>query len=41
MNLPRRQFLQLAAGAVVLPAVSRIAGAQGSYPTRPIRIIVL
>jgi len=40
MKLPhRRQFLHLAAGAVALPAVSRIARAQG-YPTRPVRIIV-
>ena len=28
MKLPRRQFLHLAAGAAVLPAVSRIARAQ-------------
>src|ERR1700745_1980853 len=35
----RRQFLHLAAGAVALPAVSRIAGAQ-AYPTRPVRLIV-
>jgi tripartite-type tricarboxylate transporter receptor subunit TctC len=40
MKLPhRRQFLQLAAGAATLPAVSRIAEAQ-SYPSRPVRIIV-
>jgi tripartite-type tricarboxylate transporter receptor subunit TctC len=40
MKLPhRRQFLQLAAGAAALPAVSRIARAQ-AYPTRPVRIIV-
>jgi tripartite-type tricarboxylate transporter receptor subunit TctC len=40
MKLPhRRQFLHLAAGAVAIPAVSRIAEAQ-SYPTRPITIIV-
>ena len=39
MKLPRRQFLHLAAGAVALPAVSRIAGAQ-SYPTRPVHIVV-
>jgi tripartite-type tricarboxylate transporter receptor subunit TctC len=38
-NLPRRRFLRLAAGAVTLPAVSRMARAQG-YPTRPVRIIV-
>jgi len=39
MKLPRRRFLRLAAGAVVLPAASRCAWAQ-SYPTRPVRIIV-
>src|SRR5215471_21588487 len=37
--LGRRNFLHLAAGAVVLPAVSRVAWAQ-AYPTRPVRIIV-
>jgi hypothetical protein len=35
MSLPRRRFLHLVSGAVVLPAVSRIARAQ-AYPTRPI-----
>jgi tripartite-type tricarboxylate transporter receptor subunit TctC len=35
----RRQFLHLAAGAVALPAVSRVARAQ-AYPTRPVRIVV-
>jgi tripartite-type tricarboxylate transporter receptor subunit TctC len=39
MKLQRRQFLHLAAGAVALPAASRIAGAQ-TYPTRPVRIVV-
>jgi tripartite-type tricarboxylate transporter receptor subunit TctC len=39
MRLPRRQFLQLAAGAAAVPAVSRIAWAQ-AYPTRPVRLIV-
>jgi tripartite-type tricarboxylate transporter receptor subunit TctC len=39
MNLPRRQFLHLAAGAAALPAVSRITWAQ-AYPTRPVRVIV-
>src|SRR5262245_14227968 len=39
MKLPRRQFLHLAAGAVALPAVSRIAWAQ-AYPSRPVRIVV-
>jgi tripartite-type tricarboxylate transporter receptor subunit TctC len=36
---PRRRVLSLAAGAVALPAVSRIAWGQ-VYPTRPVRIIV-
>jgi tripartite-type tricarboxylate transporter receptor subunit TctC len=39
MNLPRRRFLHLAAGAAALPAVSRVARAQ-AYPTRPVRIVV-
>jgi tripartite-type tricarboxylate transporter receptor subunit TctC len=39
MKLPRRRFLQLAAGAAGLPAVSRVARAQ-AYPSRPVRIIV-
>jgi tripartite-type tricarboxylate transporter receptor subunit TctC len=39
MKLPRRQFLQLAAGAAALPAGSRFAWAQ-AYPSRPVRIIV-
>jgi tripartite-type tricarboxylate transporter receptor subunit TctC len=39
MKLPRRNFLHLAAGAVVLPAISRIARAQ-AYPTRPARLIL-
>ena len=39
MKPPRRNFLQLAAGAVALSVVSRIARAQG-YPSRPVRIIV-
>jgi len=39
MTLRRRKFLQLTAGAAALPAVSRIAWAQG-YPTRPVRIII-
>src|SRR4030088_1161045 len=38
MRLPRRQFLQLAAGAVA-PAVSRTARAQ-TYPSRFITMIV-
>ena len=39
MKLPRRKFLHLAAGAAVLPAVSRLAWAQ-AYPSRPVRVIV-
>jgi tripartite-type tricarboxylate transporter receptor subunit TctC len=39
MKRPRRQFLHLAAGAAVLPAVSRFACAQ-TYPARPVRVIV-
>jgi tripartite-type tricarboxylate transporter receptor subunit TctC len=39
MKIPRRRFLHLAAGAVAVSAVSRIARAQ-TYPTRPVRIIV-
>jgi len=39
MNLLRRRFLHLAAGAAALPVVSRIAWAQ-AYPSRPVRIIV-
>ena len=38
MKLPRRKFLQLAAGAVGLPAMGRVARAQ-AYPTQPVRII--
>jgi tripartite-type tricarboxylate transporter receptor subunit TctC len=39
MKLPRRRFLHLAAGAAILPAVSRIAKAQ-AYPSRPVRLVV-
>ena len=39
MNLPRRRFLQLAAGAAALPALSRVASAQ-TYPTRAVRLIL-
>ena len=39
MKIPRRQFLQLAAGAAGLPTASRLARAQ-AYPSRPVRIIV-
>ena len=39
MKLRRRQFLHLAAGTAALPAVSRVARAQG-YPMRPVRLLV-
>ena len=39
MKLPRRHFMQLAAGATAFAAVSRIAQAQ-TYPTRLVRVIV-
>jgi tripartite-type tricarboxylate transporter receptor subunit TctC len=39
MKLPRRTFLHLAAGAVALPEVSRLAWAQ-TYPSRPVHCIV-
>jgi tripartite-type tricarboxylate transporter receptor subunit TctC len=39
MKLPRRYFLHLAAGAALLPVVSRTAMAQ-TYPTKPVRIVV-
>jgi tripartite-type tricarboxylate transporter receptor subunit TctC len=39
MELPRRQFLHLAAGAAALPALSRSASAL-DYPTRPVHLIV-
>jgi tripartite-type tricarboxylate transporter receptor subunit TctC len=38
LDIPRRNFLRLAAGAATLPSVSRGAWAQG-YPSRPVRII--
>jgi tripartite-type tricarboxylate transporter receptor subunit TctC len=38
MTIPRRKFLQLAAGAAALPVVSRGALAT-DYPTRPVKII--
>jgi tripartite-type tricarboxylate transporter receptor subunit TctC len=38
-ELPRRQFLHLAAGAAALPSISRIARAQ-TYPTKPVSVIV-
>lgn len=39
MQLPRRQFLRLAAMAAAVPAVSRTALAQ-PYPIRPVRLLV-
>ena len=39
MNHSRRRVLQLAASIMVVPLVSRTAGAQ-AYPSRPVRIIV-
>jgi len=39
MKLPRREFLQLAAGSAVLPFGPHIARAQ-AYPTRPVRLLV-
>ncbi len=39
MQLPRRKFLHLAAGAAALPAVLPTARAQ-AYPTRPIKLVV-
>ena len=38
MELPRRQFLRLAAASAAAPALSSIAWAQ-AYPSRPVRII--
>ena len=39
MKLPRRNFLRLAGGAAVMPAVTRRARAQ-AYPSRPVHWIV-
>lgn len=39
MRISRRRALQLAAGAVALPAVSRRTAAL-DYPSRPVRIVV-
>jgi tripartite-type tricarboxylate transporter receptor subunit TctC len=39
MTIPRRHFLHLAAGAVALPALPRIARAE-TYPSRPVHWIV-
>ena len=39
MNIRRRRFLQLAAGAAALPAVSRLARAE-TYPAHSVRLVV-
>ncbi len=40
MNLPRRKFFRLAAGAAAVPAVARTARVQAQdFPARPVRII--
>src|SRR5215472_16947005 len=39
MNLPRRQFFHLAAGALAAPAIARHAVAD-AYPSRPVRLLV-
>jgi tripartite-type tricarboxylate transporter receptor subunit TctC len=39
MQLPRRRFVTLAAGALAMPAIARRASAQ-DYPVRPVRILV-
>ena len=39
MEISRRRLLRLAAGAALLPALSRVSAAQ-DYPTKPIRLIV-
>jgi tripartite-type tricarboxylate transporter receptor subunit TctC len=39
VNLRRRQFLQLAAGAAAFPAMPYIARAE-AYPTRPVHLVV-
>jgi tripartite-type tricarboxylate transporter receptor subunit TctC len=39
VKLRRRQFQQLAASALALPAVSRVAAAQ-TYPAQPVRMVV-
>src|SRR5262245_20739607 len=38
MRLPRRRFLQLAAGISALPVAAPIARAQ-AYPARPVRLV--
>jgi tripartite-type tricarboxylate transporter receptor subunit TctC len=39
MQLSRREFLYVAPGALALPAIARMARAQG-YPARPVRLLV-
>src|SRR5262245_58388294 len=39
MTLPRRRFLQLAAGAAALPTVTGVAKAQ-AFPSKPVTFIV-
>ena len=39
MKLRRRQFQQLAASVLALPAVPRVAAAQ-AYPAQPVRLVV-
>ncbi|MBW8854950.1 MAG: tripartite tricarboxylate transporter substrate binding protein, partial [Bradyrhizobium sp.] len=39
MKFPRRQFLQLAAGAAALPLTSGNVSAQ-AYPARPVRLVI-
>jgi tripartite-type tricarboxylate transporter receptor subunit TctC len=39
MNIPRRRFLHLAAGAAALPAVTRIAFAD-AYPNRAVHLVI-
>jgi tripartite-type tricarboxylate transporter receptor subunit TctC len=39
MNLSRRKFVRLAAGAAAFPALPRSAAAL-DYPTRPVRLLV-
>src|SRR5262249_60618433 len=44
MNLPRRKFLYLAAGAATSPSLSppslSLAASADDYPTRPVKIVV-
>jgi putative tricarboxylic transport membrane protein len=40
VKIPRRKFLHFAAGAAALPFRARLTGAQTTYPTRTISVIV-